>query len=226
MPVEQALDEKTTELRFRLFLLCIPDRRLRPEQVPDYLGQVLNHEPSGELVAQVIQARRTVRLTDAELLELEARQASRCALCGILLEARAQPHVDHIIPVALGGKSELDNYQILCRKCNQGKSALLGWVLAGPFLREGVSLTLRYCVLARAQGKCEEPGCCRHARDSHLAVALHIPRAKGGRAIFDNLEALCQEHLKRRHARSLAKARAALTAARRRTLLGLPWRPE
>jgi 5-methylcytosine-specific restriction endonuclease McrA len=28
---------------------------------------------------------------------------------------------DHIIPLALGGKSELRNIQVLCRKCNSSK---------------------------------------------------------------------------------------------------------
>lgn len=45
------------------------------------------------------------------------RDNFKCKLCGdnYLLE------VDHIIPLHAGGKSEPDNLQTLCQRCNQGK---------------------------------------------------------------------------------------------------------
>ena len=51
----------------------------------------------------------------------------RCAYCG------AQPskdndtklHVDHIISIAKGGKTNLDNLQVLCSLCNLGKGAAI-----------------------------------------------------------------------------------------------------
>lgn len=38
-------------------------------------------------------------------------------------------HVDHIVPVSKGGKSVIDNLQILCRDCNLGKS---NKIIEGP----------------------------------------------------------------------------------------------
>lgn len=50
-----------------------------------------------------------------------------CRACG----SRAKPesgimlHVDHIIPVAAGGKTVIENLQTLCSECNTGKGATL-----------------------------------------------------------------------------------------------------
>jgi len=44
----------------------------------------------------------------------------RCALCGATKNERLL-HVDHIKPRSKGGKTEYDNLQVLCAKCNQAK---------------------------------------------------------------------------------------------------------
>jgi ATP adenylyltransferase len=45
----------------------------------------------------------------------------RCALCGASKKDRPL-HVDHIKPRSRGGKTEYENLQVLCSKCNQAKS--------------------------------------------------------------------------------------------------------
>ncbi|MBC8522360.1 HNH endonuclease [PVC group bacterium] len=55
------------------------------------------------------------------------RANHRCDLCGVKqddenYEERLPLHVDHIKPRSKGGSNELDNLQVLCRKCNLGKS--------------------------------------------------------------------------------------------------------
>ena len=45
-----------------------------------------------------------------------------CALCGFKDRSRASFHVDHIIAMNNGGKSVLENLQILCHSCNARKS--------------------------------------------------------------------------------------------------------
>ncbi|MBD5149983.1 MAG: DEAD/DEAH box helicase family protein [Oscillibacter sp.] len=45
----------------------------------------------------------------------------RCACCGVTDSSRVFFQVDHIVPMNSGGKSVLENLQILCRKCNGSK---------------------------------------------------------------------------------------------------------
>ena len=46
----------------------------------------------------------------------------KCALCGKILVAKSECHFDHILAYSKGGKSTLDNCQILCTNCNLSKS--------------------------------------------------------------------------------------------------------
>lgn len=52
------------------------------------------------------------------------RDGFKCNYCGAKPEIgnNVKLHVDHIIPVSKGGKTETDNLQVLCQTCNLGKS--------------------------------------------------------------------------------------------------------
>ena len=50
------------------------------------------------------------------------RDGFRCRICGATQADGAKLHVDHIIPIAKGGKTEISNLQTLCDLCNIGKS--------------------------------------------------------------------------------------------------------
>ena len=57
------------------------------------------------------------------LLNLEKNNGQlKCAICGKKLASKSECHFDHIIPYSKGGKSILDNCQILCTQCNLSKS--------------------------------------------------------------------------------------------------------
>ena len=59
----------------------------------------------------------------AVLANLEKNNGQiKCAICGKILVSKSQCHFDHILAYSKGGKSTLDNCQILCTDCNLSKS--------------------------------------------------------------------------------------------------------
>ena len=46
----------------------------------------------------------------------------KCAICGNLILSLDDCEIDHIIPFAKGGKTELSNAQVVHRFCNREKS--------------------------------------------------------------------------------------------------------
>lgn len=66
-------------------------------------------------------ARKTGRLPRGTVLRLRVLQRDKCAFCRASLSHGY--HVDHILPLALGGKHAPENIQLLCPTCNVRKSA-------------------------------------------------------------------------------------------------------
>ncbi len=61
------------------------------------------------------------RVTPSVRYEVFARDGQKCRVCGNTAEVEPL-HVDHIIPISRGGRSDMDNLQTLCQTCNLGKS--------------------------------------------------------------------------------------------------------
>lgn len=60
--------------------------------------------------------------TAEDVAKLMRLQRGRCAACRLSLRASGH-HVDHVVPLALGGGNGPDNLQLLCPKCNLKKRA-------------------------------------------------------------------------------------------------------
>lgn len=63
------------------------------------------------------------RATRIELEALWARQRGRCGLTGLLIGPSARPHIDHIVPVARGGSSSVDNLHFVHPMANHAKNS-------------------------------------------------------------------------------------------------------
>ena len=61
-------------------------------------------------------------MTDSLRYDILKRDNFRCQICGASASDGVKLHVDHIIPVSKGGKTEPSNLQTLCERCNLGKS--------------------------------------------------------------------------------------------------------
>lgn len=59
------------------------------------------------------------KVAQAYLPVLIARDGKFCKRCG----TTERLTIDHVIPLARSGSNELDNLQLLCRKCNSAKGA-------------------------------------------------------------------------------------------------------
>jgi 5-methylcytosine-specific restriction endonuclease McrA len=62
------------------------------------------------------------KYTSKDITRLLQAQSNRCVYCKASLEGKER-HVDHIMPLKLGGTNDVQNLQILCRVCNLKKRA-------------------------------------------------------------------------------------------------------
>ncbi len=60
-------------------------------------------------------------MSDSIRYDVLKRDAFRCVICGRSAEDGVKLHVDHILPVSRGGKTEMGNLRTLCQSCNLGK---------------------------------------------------------------------------------------------------------
>ena len=65
--------------------------------------------------------RRAHHFTRKQIAQLFLRAGGCCEVCGARLKT-GEGDADHILPVELGGESELANAQLLCKPCHKDKS--------------------------------------------------------------------------------------------------------
>jgi len=81
--------------------------------------------PTNDRSSSVSFKRKTSRNINWRLRALVLmRDAARCRLCGASPQDGVRLHVDHITPWNKCGETVLENLQILCERCNIGKSDL------------------------------------------------------------------------------------------------------
>ena len=91
------------------------------KQFEDILNNVKEEKVSYDIYKR-IEAVERAKVTDELRFKVLKRDNYRCRICGASSKDGVHLHVDHIIPLAKGGKTTLDNLQTLCERCNMGKS--------------------------------------------------------------------------------------------------------
>jgi hypothetical protein len=72
--------------------------------------------------SEYLRRRERSLLTPKLRTDILRRDGSRCRICGASADTGAALHVDHIVPISRGGRTEPSNLQTLCQSCNLGKS--------------------------------------------------------------------------------------------------------
>lgn len=94
--------------------------RHRDDQV-EYTRQYRRAKPEVKRLSEAKRRKAGAKHVTADwILELKRWQRNKCAECRRRL---AKYHIDHIMPLSLGGIHEKANLQLLCPSCNRAKSA-------------------------------------------------------------------------------------------------------
>ena len=202
-------------ISLRRIFSIFPNQRLKHSDRHNFIKKKLGRNPTEDELSIGLAKTRKRRLTNEESLEIEKRQNGRCRLCGIILANESNPQVDHIFPISLGGEDSVENFQLLCGRCNQGKGNLIHWLMAMPFFDESnesePTLRMRYSVLERFGGRCTHIGCNLDSRSTEMLVVTDIDVPDGGRIIFDNLVVLCTDHFEFKRREQTRRARYAVS---------------
>jgi hypothetical protein len=91
----------------------VRERELRARRRLERAHAVAASDPAGRPAARRRPIPRALRIA------VWQRDGGACVECG----SRFDLQYDHVIPVALGGASTLENLQVLCAPCNQRKGA-------------------------------------------------------------------------------------------------------
>lgn len=89
----------------------------------DFLQQIKRSQQYLELVStqEYLRAKERSKMTASMRFNILKRDDYRCQICGASQKDGAKLHIDHIVPVANGGKTIESNLHVLCDRCNLGK---------------------------------------------------------------------------------------------------------
>jgi 5-methylcytosine-specific restriction endonuclease McrA len=86
---------------------------LQLQRSKEYLERISTQE--------YLRAKERSKMSTSMRFKILKRDQFRCQICGASQEDGAKMHIDHIVPVAKGGKTIESNLHVLCDRCNLGK---------------------------------------------------------------------------------------------------------
>lgn len=177
--------------------------RTKADRVRQHLAKVYRRAPKQEEVDIV--TRRLANLAQAatnprDNIEVRLMQAqykndnwatiARCQVCGFRFGNAGDATVDHVLPLSLGGSVHEENWQLLCRLCNDQKAhhfgccdlARVSIISNATFFNQLVPAQLqilllphqplRYELFERADRRCNSGKCRRRADESKLYLCV------------------------------------------------------
>lgn len=84
----------------------------------DYIKKLIERKSTRENLIRIERA----KVSNSVRISVFKRDHYTCQICGGTKSDGIMLHVDHMIPVSKGGKTEINNLQTLCDRCNSGKS--------------------------------------------------------------------------------------------------------
>lgn len=112
---------------------CV-ERRIKSGKANEYLRKYRKNNP--DQVKEFSRRRadkKLNRLPYGTIPKLRSLQGNLCVYCKTSISVKS--HLDHIMPLALGGKHEPCNLQLLCPSCNLRKSSKHPDVFASEFAK-------------------------------------------------------------------------------------------
>ncbi len=109
--------------REKLLIYHANYRKNNPDKVRDAVRKSQNKNPLRLRIAKYVRRMRersSGRVSTQRVQDLIIIQNNKCVYCGVELH---EFHVDHILPLALGGLNDDSNVQLLCPRCNRKKGA-------------------------------------------------------------------------------------------------------
>lgn len=95
-------------------MLCVYQERNRQEELQ-------RAEREAERKEREMRRSERNKMTPALRWRVLDRDGFKCRHCGKGADDGVKLHVDHVLPVALGGATQWENLQSLCAECNMGK---------------------------------------------------------------------------------------------------------
>jgi hypothetical protein len=120
-----------------------------------------------------------MRMTDVTAADIAMllKETRICSLCSVRMTGLSgQPsskHVDHVVPICVGGTHTFANLRVICARCNLSRPK------DGSDVVGQVSLWSAHPAFARKQRRVPEPGPQRVGKYAHLEADIRNLRAEG-----------------------------------------------
>lgn len=127
---EKILSENTKEFTalpmviYQVSYISPKGRNAYEKHMHYFLEDIIGHQQymKNYLEKKATKEYQRQKMTLSLRYDVMKRDNFHCVLCGRSEADGVTLHVDHIMPVAKGGKTEMTNLRTLCNECNMGKS--------------------------------------------------------------------------------------------------------